>query len=78
MEGGGSHGGSVSILRSRVWFPLQTRGMPETLGYHWQGDVWCWGRGAGAAPWDRRAWPRTCQAAGPILLYPDDSRDQMC
>lgn len=26
----------------------------------------------------RRAWPRTCQAAWPIFLYPDDCRDKMC
>lgn len=48
MQGGGSHGGSVSILRSWVWLPLQTRGMPETLGYLWQGDE-CVVLGWGAA-----------------------------
>lgn len=82
MEGGGSHGGNVSILRSRIWLPLQTHGMPEMLGY-------CWGiagremRGTVVGGQElhhgsRRAWPRTCQVAGAIFLYPDDCRDKMC
>lgn len=70
--GVGAVAGSVSILRSRVRLPLQTRGMPETLGYRWQGAVWYRGRTCKmGAEENSQGLPGLCE---PFFFNPDNYR----